>query len=131
MIIERLVDPSPEGCQRVQYCAAVWGIFVRPATTRCRAAPPVAARHCLSSGTLVGVTSAPVERRECSAKGCSADADWVLAWNNPKIHASERRKAWLACEAHRDHLSQFLAARNFLRGTVPLQEWDGESLPGS
>jgi hypothetical protein len=55
----------------------------------------------------------------------------VLAWNNPKIHAPSRRKAWLACEAHRDNLAQFLEARNFLHATVPLREWDGEALPAS
>ncbi|MET9577868.1 hypothetical protein ACLQ2D_08485 [Streptomyces sp. DT199] len=62
----------------------------------------------------------------CSAKGCRADAVWVLAWNNPKIHTPERRKTWLACEEHREHLSQFLGVRGFLKDVVLLKEWESE-----
>ncbi|QYJ05002.1 hypothetical protein KUV85_04765 [Nocardioides panacisoli] len=54
----------------------------------------------------------------CSAKGCRADAVWQLRWNNPKIHTPDRRKVWLACEDHREHLAGFLGARGFLRETV-------------
>ena len=60
----------------------------------------------------------------CSAKGCRADAVWVLAWNNPKLHTPERRKTWLACEEHREHLSQFLGVRGFLKDVVPLADWE-------
>jgi hypothetical protein len=56
----------------------------------------------------------------CSAKGCRKPAVWALSWNNPKIHPPERRKTWLACDDHRTHLAEFLAARNFLRETEPL-----------
>ena len=56
----------------------------------------------------------------CSAKGCSAPASWVLAWNNPKIHTPDRRKQWHACDEHRDSLGAFLGARGFLRETLPL-----------
>lgn len=63
------------------------------------------------------------EAAVCSAKGCRAAAEWVLAWNNPKIHAPDRRKTWLACPDHRDHLAAFLSARGFLKDTVPLAEW--------
>jgi hypothetical protein len=56
----------------------------------------------------------------CSAKGCSAAATWVLAWNNPKIHTPDRRKQWLACDEHRESLGAFLGARGFLRDTHPL-----------
>ncbi|WP_237735880.1 MULTISPECIES: hypothetical protein [Streptomyces] len=59
----------------------------------------------------------------CSAKGCREPAVWVLAWNNPKLHTPDRRKTWLACEEHREHLSKFLGARGFLKDTVPLTEW--------
>jgi len=56
----------------------------------------------------------------CSARGCQADAVWSLQWNNPKLHTPDRRKSWLACDAHRQHLADFLSARGFLRDTVPL-----------
>ncbi|MGW9439032.1 hypothetical protein [Streptomyces sp. NPDC055607] len=64
------------------------------------------------------------EKPICSAKGCRAGAVWVLAWNNPKLHAPERRKTWLACEEHREHLSQFLGVRGFLKDVVPLADWE-------
>lgn len=51
----------------------------------------------------------------CSAKGCRAPAAWALVWNNPRIHAPEREKTWLACDEHRDGLSSFLGSRGFLR----------------
>ncbi|QKW05764.1 hypothetical protein HUT18_04610 [Streptomyces sp. NA04227] len=61
---------------------------------------------------------------QCSAKGCRADAVWVLAWNNPKLHTPDRRKTWLACAEHREHLSSFLGVRGFLKEVVPLDEWE-------
>ena len=54
----------------------------------------------------------------CSAKDCRAPATFDLGWNNPKIHTPERRKTWLACDAHRESLSTFLSARQFLRDVV-------------
>jgi hypothetical protein len=48
---------------------------------------------------------------------------WVLAWNNPKLHTPERRKTWLACDEHREHLSSFLDVRGFLKDVVRLSEW--------
>lgn len=65
----------------------------------------------------------PEEIPRCSAKGCRQPAVWVLVWNNPKLHTPERRKTWLACEEHREHLSQFLDLRSFLKDVVPLAEW--------
>ncbi|MFI5974292.1 hypothetical protein [Streptomyces sp. NPDC051452] len=59
----------------------------------------------------------------CSAKGCRAAAEWVLAWNNPKIHQPERRKTWLACEEHREYLSRFLGVRGFLKDVVAFADW--------
>ncbi len=61
----------------------------------------------------------------CSAKGCTADAVWALRWNNPKLHTPERLKVWAACDDHRRHLSDFLAARGFLRDVVPLRDAAG------
>ena len=55
----------------------------------------------------------------CSAKGCQAPARWRLLWNNPKLHTPERRKAWLACDEHRQSLGDFLGARGFLKDVVP------------
>jgi hypothetical protein len=51
----------------------------------------------------------------CSAKGCRAEATYVLVWNNPSLHTPEREKTWVACETHREHLSEFLDRRGFLR----------------
>jgi hypothetical protein len=51
----------------------------------------------------------------CSFKGCRSPARWQLRWNNPKIHTPDRRKIWLACDDHRQHLSDFLDRRGFLR----------------
>ncbi|NEN78356.1 hypothetical protein G3T38_08700 [Nocardioides zeae] len=54
----------------------------------------------------------------CSARGCRATATWAHRWNNPRLHAPERRKVWLACDEHRSSLADFLGARGFLRDTV-------------
>ena len=58
----------------------------------------------------------------CSAKGCSAPAEFELRWNNPKLHTPERRKVWLACAEHRTTLGEFLGARGFLRETQPVSD---------
>lgn len=65
--------------------------------------------------------SAP-EPLRCSARGCRTDARYALRWNNPKIHAPERRKTWLACEDHLEYLSGFLSRRGLLRDVVPVEE---------
>lgn len=54
----------------------------------------------------------------CSRRGCLAPARWALLWNNPSIHTPDRRKTWLACEDHRQYLSEFLGARSFLKDVV-------------
>ncbi|MGJ7442807.1 hypothetical protein [Aquipuribacter sp. MA13-6] len=69
------------------------------------------------------------EPARCSAKGCRSAAVWALRWNNPALHTPERRKLWAACEAHREHLSQFLGARGFLRDVVPLAEAEPDPGP--
>jgi hypothetical protein len=58
----------------------------------------------------------------CSARGCSAPAEWGLRWNNPKVHAPDRRKVWLACSDHRGHLERYLSRGSFLIDTVPVSE---------
>lgn len=57
----------------------------------------------------------------CSAKGCRTPAAWSVVWNNPKLHPPERRKVWLACDDHRQHLADFLDVRGFLIGVEPFQ----------
>ena len=60
----------------------------------------------------------------CSAKGCQQPAVWALQWNNPKLHTPDRRKVWLACDDHRQSLSDFLGARGFLKDVVPHSQPD-------
>jgi hypothetical protein len=84
----------------------------------------VAARHRPFPTTEGGASVPADEPPICSAKGCRAEAVWVLAWNNPKLHTPDRRKAWATCEQHREQLAQFLQLRGFLRETVPLDRWD-------
>ena len=57
-----------------------------------------------------------------SSRGCRAAARWALRWRNPALHDPERRKVWLACDEHREHLSQFLGERGFLVGVVGVEE---------
>jgi hypothetical protein len=49
----------------------------------------------------------------CSRAGCRADASWLIAWRNPRIHTADRRKEWVACDQHVGYLRDFLAARDF------------------
>lgn len=49
----------------------------------------------------------------CSAAGCTDVAVWRINWRNPRIHSPERVKVWLACQAHRDHLTGYLGSRGF------------------
>lgn len=66
---------------------------------------------------------------ECSSRGCRAPATWGLLWNNPRLHTPERRKVWLACDDHREHLERFLGNRSFLRDVVPVDHL-AEALAG-
>jgi hypothetical protein len=54
------------------------------------------------------------ESTVCSARDCQATASYALVWNNPKIHAPEREKIWLACDKHRRFLADFLDLRGFM-----------------
>jgi hypothetical protein len=60
----------------------------------------------------------------CSAKGCRETATWSVIWNNPKLHTADRRKVWLACDQHRQHLADFLDLRGFLLGMEPFAAGD-------
>ena len=64
----------------------------------------------------------PAAPLRCSAKACRLEATHALLWNNPGLHTSERRKVWLACDAHTATLGQFLSVRGFLRDTIPVGE---------
>ena len=68
---------------------------------------------------MIGLFQEP-EQFTCSRAGCTAAAGWRIEWRNPKIHTEDRVKVWLACDDHRDYLSEFLAARDFPVRTVAL-----------
>ncbi|RBP64647.1 hypothetical protein DFO66_10645 [Brevibacterium sanguinis] len=59
---------------------------------------------------------------QCSAKGCRADATRAILWNNPRLHTPVRRKVWLACDEHLDHLREFHRLRGFYVADVGLDE---------
>ncbi|MDO5719967.1 MAG: hypothetical protein Q4P05_04470 [Actinomycetaceae bacterium] len=48
----------------------------------------------------------------CSARQCTEVARWAIVWRNPTIHHA-REKTWLACEGHRDFLTEFVTLRDF------------------
>ncbi|WP_227878326.1 acetone carboxylase [Arthrobacter dokdonensis] len=56
----------------------------------------------------------------CSRKGCRNTATTRLLWNNPKIHAPERRKVWLACDDHATWLQDYLQERSLWKETLPM-----------
>lgn len=58
----------------------------------------------------------------CSAKGCRAAARHAVVWNNPKLHAADRRKVWLACDLHRQSLADFVSLRGFLIEVIPVEQ---------
>ncbi|HEY8281929.1 MAG TPA: hypothetical protein VIG28_05565 [Leifsonia sp.] len=62
------------------------------------------------------------ERLTCSRAGCTEPAQWRLEWRNPKIHAEDRVKVWLACPEHVDFLREFLSARDFPLQVVAVDE---------
>ena len=72
--------------------------------------------------SLFGGAGGQPESPICSGKGCRAAAQWVLVWNNPKLHTPDRRKTWLACHQHRLSLADFLGARGFLLEVVAADE---------
>ena len=48
---------------------------------------------------------------ESSRAGCRNRATHQVVWRNPRIHAEDRRKVWLACDDHVGFLSEYLRAR--------------------
>lgn len=57
---------------------------------------------------------------ECSRAGCRAHAAWNVNWRNPRIHGEDRVKVWLACDAHRGYLHDYLDSRGFPVVVTPL-----------
>lgn len=58
----------------------------------------------------------------CSRAGCRSAATRQVVWRNPRFHAADREKIWLACDEHVDFLHDYLAARDFpvtVRDGVP------------
>jgi hypothetical protein len=41
-------------------------------------------------------------------------------WRNPRIHALDRVKVWMACDEHAEYLRDYLAARDFPVVVAPL-----------
>lgn len=58
----------------------------------------------------------------CSAKGCRREASDAVIWRNPRIHTQHRRKVWVACPEHVEHLSTFVDLRGFLIEVRPVGE---------
>jgi hypothetical protein len=59
---------------------------------------------------------------QCSSAGCPAHATWQVNWRNPRIHSADRVKVWLACDAHRDTLADYLRTRGFPVIVTPFGE---------
>ena len=58
---------------------------------------------------------------QCSRAGCTTPGAWQVRWRNPRIHAADRVKVWLGCDAHVEYLREFVAARGFLIDVAPLE----------
>ena len=59
------------------------------------------------------IGAAGPEHQRCSRAGCTAPATRNVNWRNPRIHAEDRVKVWLACDEHVDFLRDYLATRDF------------------
>jgi hypothetical protein len=77
------------------------------------------------SGMLapLGAADEPV----CSRAGCHALPSTMVVWRNPRIHAADRRKIWLACDEHVTYLRDYLAARDFPVTTEPFRRAESTS----
>ncbi|KAF2416627.1 hypothetical protein [Microbacterium sp. B35-30] len=63
----------------------------------------------------------------CSRAGCRAAAGWRIDWRNPRIHAADRRKTWVACDEHVGYLRDFLSARDFPVSVAPLAPMESDT----
>ena len=71
---------------------------------------------------LLGLGGSGEPSTRCSSAGCTADATWRVNWRNPRIHSADRVKVWLACDAHRATLGDYLSTRGFPVVVSPLDE---------
>ena len=62
---------------------------------------------------MIGGIGADAAQGVCSRAACREQATWRIDWQNPRIHAGDRWKTWLACDEHVDYLRGFLEARSF------------------
>lgn len=60
---------------------------------------------------MIGAEGPATER--CSRAACNELATWAVDWRNPRIHAEDRVKTWLACDEHVEYLRDYLATRDF------------------
>ncbi len=67
----------------------------------------------------------PSDEPICSRAGCRAPATHRVVWRNPRIHAADREKVWLACAAHRGFLSEYLSTRGFPVAVHPFDPVEG------
>lgn len=74
----------------------------------------------LASALGAGADADPSAPLRCSRAGCRAEAVTAIDWRNPRIHAADRVKTWLACAEHREFLAEFLRARDFPVALRPL-----------
>jgi len=71
---------------------------------------------------VIGLGSDAPAPLTCSRAGCRETASWRIEWRNPRIHAEDRVKVWLACDEHEEFLREFLAAREFPLRIVSVEE---------
>lgn len=62
---------------------------------------------------MIGLGLQRSDSPRCSRAGCDSVATFSVNWRNPKIHAADRVKVWLACDEHADYLREYLEARDF------------------
>lgn len=62
------------------------------------------------------------DSQRCSRAGCVEEATSAVHWRNPRIHAENRVKTWLACPAHVEYLRDYLATRDFPVVVTPVGE---------
>lgn len=75
---------------------------------------------------MIGILGGtPDLQHACSRAACGSEASWAIRWQNPKIHAGDYRKTWLACDAHVEYLRAFLAARSFPLEVLALSDFVG------